>query len=123
MNVKVSDMTEVKIWHNNSCSKSRQTMVLLEEHGVKIDIKNYLVDNITIEELRNVVSLLGIPARGLIRTKEDEYKDLGLDDLSLGDEILLEAMVKTPKLIERPIVINGNRATLGRPPINVLEII
>jgi len=113
----------IKILHNPRCSKSRQTLALLKEKGVKPVVVQYLVDTPTAAELTEIVSLLRLTPRDLMRRKEAPYKELGLDDPSLTDEQLIAAMVAHPVLIERPIVINGGKAALGRPPQAVLEII
>lgn len=113
----------IKILHNPRCSKSRQTLALLKEKGVEPVVVQYLVDTPTAAELTEIVSLLRLTPRDLMRRKEAPYKELGLDDPSLTDEQLIAAMVAHPVLIERPIVINGGKAALGRPPQAVLEII
>lgn len=111
------------IYHNPRCSKSRQTLALLEERGVQPEIVLYLETPPSAEALQSVLGKLGISARELLRSGEDEYKanDLGNPDLS--ETQLIEAMVRWPKLIERPIVVNGDRAAIGRPPEAVLDII
>lgn len=115
------------IFHNPRCSKSRQTLALLEENGIEPDIRLYLENPPTVVELKALLSQLGIDARSLLRKGEDEYKSLQLSDKSLSDAALIEAMVSHPRLIERPIVTRTagreSRAVLGRPPENVLEII
>lgn len=116
-------MSEVTIYHNPRCSKSRQTLALLEENGIAPVVRKYLDDAPSAEELKLVLSQLGISARELLRTKEAEYKENGLNDSSLPDEQIIKVMTEVPKLIERPIVIKGNQARIGRPPESVLEII
>ncbi|MGH1432054.1 MAG: arsenate reductase (glutaredoxin) [Neptuniibacter sp.] len=116
-------MSEVTIYHNPRCSKSRQTLALLEENGITPEIRKYLDDAPSVEELKLILSQLGISARELLRTKEAEYKEHGLNDSSLSDEQILKVMTEVPKLIERPIVIKGDQARIGRPPESVLEII
>lgn len=116
-------MSEVTIYHNPRCSKSRQTLALLEENGITPEVRKYLDDAPSVEELKLILSQLGISARELLRTKEAEYKEHGLNDSSLSDEQILKVMTEVPKLIERPIVIKGNQARIGRPPESVLEII
>jgi len=116
-------MSEVTIYHNPRCSKSRQTLALLEENGITPEIRKYLDDAPSVEELKLILSQLGISAHELLRTKEAEYKEHGLNDSSLSDEQILKVMTEVPKLIERPIVIKGNLALIGRPPESVLEII
>ena len=116
-------MSEVTIYHNPRCSKSRQTLALLEENGITPEVRKYLDDAPSVEELKLILSQLGISARELLRTKETEYKEHGMNDSSLSDEQILKVMTEVPKLIERPIVIKGNQARIGRPPESVLEII
>ncbi len=116
-------MSEVTIYHNPRCSKSRQTLALLEENGVTPEVRKYLDDAPSAEELKQVLSQLGITARELLRTKETEFKENGLDDSSLSDDQIIKVMTEVPKLIERPIVIKGDQARIGRPPESVLEII
>lgn len=109
------------IWHNPRCSKSRQTLALLEENGLTPSIRLYLEDAPTVQEIRAVLDMLGIQPRALMRTGEADYKAQNLKTVE-GDA-LIDAMAATPKLIERPVVINGNKAALGRPPENVLAIL
>ena len=116
-------MSKVTIYHNPRCSKSRQTLQLLEEKGVDPDVILYLETPPDKSTLAGLIDQLGISARELIRTGEDEYKAMKLSDKSLADEALIDAMVTAPKLIQRPIVVSGGKAVLGRPPENVLEII
>lgn len=111
-----------KIFHNPRCSKSRQTLAMLEEKGIQPEIINYLETPPSEDELKEILKLLGIGPRDLMRTGEAEYKAQGLDDESLSDEALIKAMATTPKLIERPIVIANGKAALGRPPEKVLDI-
>ncbi len=111
------------IYHNPRCSKSRATMALLEEQGVELETVRYLDTPPTREQLKEVLALLGISARQLLRKGEEEYKSLGLADESLDEEALIEAMVNHPRLIERPIVISNGKAAIGRPPESVLEIL
>lgn len=110
------------IWHNPRCSKSRETLALLEEKGEQPAIRKYLEDAPSAEEIREILALLGIEPRALMRTKEALYKELGLADVS-DNEALIKAMADNPKLIERPVVIKNGKASLGRPPESVLEIL
>ncbi len=114
---------KIKIFHNPRCSKSRQTLELLQSKGVDPEITEYLKTPPSKQELTAILDMLGLEPRQLMRTKEAEYKENGLDDESLSREQLIDAMIRFPKLIERPIVINNNKAALGRPPENILEII
>ncbi|AHK15464.1 MAG: arsenate reductase (glutaredoxin) [Alcanivorax sp.] len=116
-------MSEITIYHNPRCSKSRETLALLEEQGITPVIVEYLKDIPSAETLRDVLTKLGLTPRQLLRTKEDDYKALNLSDTSLSDDALIEAMCAHPKLIERPIVIKGKNARIGRPPQQVLEIL
>ncbi len=111
------------IYHNPRCSKSRQTLQLLQEHQVEPDVVLYLETPPDAATLKSLLKKLGIGARDLLRKGEDTYKELNLGDTSLDDDALIAAMVANPKLIERPIVVKGNAAVLGRPPENVLELI
>ncbi len=115
----------VKIYHNPRCSKSRQTLQLLQERGIAPEIIDYLDHPPSIDELESILQLLKLEPRELMRRQESEYKALGLDDPLLSREILIESMVNSPKLIERPIVINQDnaKAALGRPPEAVLAIL
>ncbi len=116
-------MSAVTIYHNPRCSKSRQTLQLLEDNGVKPDIVLYLETPLSADEINVVLKKLGISARDLLRKGEDAYKENNLSDSSLSDDELVAAMVASPKLIERPIVVKGSKAVLGRPPENVLALI
>lgn len=112
-----------KIYHNPRCSKSRQTLELLHEHNIEADIVEYLKTPPSKAELEALLNMLGLEPRELMRTKEAEYKELGLDDESLSREALIDAMVANPKLIERPIVIHNGKAAIGRPPEKILDIL
>lgn len=117
-------MTEpTRIYHNPRCSKSRQALALLEEHGVVPEIIRYLETPPTTAELADLLDKLGLQPRDLMRQKEAEYKELGLDNPELSNNALIAAMVAHPKLIERPIVVKGSKAALGRPPESVLTLL
>lgn len=116
-------MSDVTMYHNPRCSKSRQTLALLEENGVTPTIVKYLETPPSADELKLVLSQLDISARDLLRKKEAEYKEAGLDDASLSDDQVIAKMIEFPKLIERPIVVKGEQARIGRPPESVLEIL
>ena len=117
-------MTKVSIYHNPKCSKSRQTLELLKSHNCDIQIIKYLKQPPSHSELQHIIEILNLQSpRELIRQKEAEYKSLHLDNENLSASELIEAMIANPKLIERPIVISGKRAVIGRPPENALEII
>ena len=113
-----------RIYHNPRCSKSRQTLELLHEKGIDVSVIEYLNTPPSKSELENIISLLGIEARALLRTTQEEYKLAGLDDHSKSDDEIINAMIAYPILIERPIVIkNGTSAAIGRPPQAVLKLI
>lgn len=116
-------MPDVVIYHNPRCSKSRQTLALIQGLGVRPKVVEYLQAPPSAAQLKGFLKALGMKPRDLMRRKEPEYKAQGLDDASLSDDDLIAAMVRTPKLIERPVVTNGARVALGRPPENVLEIL
>jgi arsenate reductase len=111
------------IYHNPSCSKSRETLQILQDNNVDADIVEYLEDPPSADELRRIVDLLGVTARDLLRSTEQVYKDADLDDDSLSDDEIIEAICEYPALLQRPIVISGERAVIGRPPDKVLEIL
>jgi arsenate reductase (glutaredoxin) len=113
----------IRIYHNSRCSKSRSVLALLQQHGKPFEIVNYLETPPTAGELKALLSLLGIDARKLLRSGEDVYAQLHLDNASLDDEALIEAMAKHPRLIERPIVVANDNAVIGRPPEAVLRIL
>jgi len=116
-------MSELFIYHNPRCSKSRQTLALLEEQGVKPEVIEYLKTPPSVDSLSEIIDQLGISARQLLRKGEAEYKNLNLADESLTEQQLIQAMCEHPKLIERPIVIYNGKAIIGRPPEAVLEIL
>lgn len=113
----------VKIYHNPRCSKSRATMKLLEEKGIAPTVIEYLKTPPDAKTLDSFLKKLGMEPRDLMRKGEAPYKELNLKDESKSRGELIQAMVNNPILIERPIVVNGNRVALGRPPENVLEIL
>lgn len=115
-------MSDVTIYHNPRCSKSRTTLALLEEHGVSPDVVLYLETPPSEQDISGLLAKLGMTAGQLVRRGEDAYKDCGLGKGS-SDAQVLAAMAEHPKLIERPIVVMGSRAVLGRPPENVLALI
>ena len=116
-------MTDITIYHNNRCSKSRATLALIEDKTDNLTIVNYLENPPTLVELENIIVLLGFSsARQLMRTGETIYKELKLKD-EQSESALLQAMLVNPKLIERPIVLANGKAKIGRPPESVLDII
>lgn len=114
----------IKIYHNPRCSKSRETLTLLQEKGITPTVVEYLTTPPSVAEIEKLLKMLGFAdARQLMRTKEDIYKELKLADDSVTQAQLIQAMHDNPKLIERPIVVKGKKAKLGRPPEQVLEIL
>lgn len=111
----------MEIWHNPRCTKSREALALLEEKGEQVTIREYLKDTATKEELVELINKLGIKPIQLIRKVEAVFKE-NFKGKDLTDDQWIDAMVEYPKLIERPIVINGNKAVIGRPPVLVLDI-
>lgn len=116
-------MTDLTLYHNPRCSKSRGALELLEARGLHPHVVRYLETPPSATELRALLAKLGIGARQLLRSGEDEYKALSLGDASLSEAQLIEAMVQHPKLIERPILVAGDKAVIGRPPEKVLELL
>jgi arsenate reductase len=116
-------MTELTLYHNPRCSKSRGALELLEARGLQPRQVRYLETPPSAEELKALLGKLGIDARQLLRSGEEEYKTLNLADPSLSEEQLIAAMASHPKLIERPILIVGDKAMIGRPPERILEIL
>lgn len=114
----------VKIYHNPRCSKSRETLSLLQNQGVEPQVVLYLETPPDAGSVRKLLAMLGMSsARELMRQKEDLYKSLNLGDSQLSEEALVQALVENPKLIERPIVVANGQARIGRPPEQVLEIL
>ncbi|WP_444919582.1 arsenate reductase (glutaredoxin) [Microbulbifer sp. CnH-101-G] len=111
------------IYHNPRCSKSRQTLQLLQDNGVEPEMILYLQNPPSAGALKQILQKLGMPARDLLRTGEEPYKQLNLKDEALSEAQLIEAMVENPILIQRPIVVKGDKATIGRPPENALELL
>ena len=116
-------MSDYIIYHNPRCSKSRQTLSLLKEHGIEPQIILYLEEPPKPKQIKTILSQLSMDARALVRKGEADYKEQGLADKSLSDAHLIKMMCQFPKLIERPIVVKDNMAVLGRPPENVLALI
>ena len=113
----------VKIYHNPRCSKSRQTLQLLQEKNVDIEIIEYLKTPPTAAELGDILNKLNMEPRALMRKNEAEYKTTGMDNTGLSLDELIAGMVASPKLIERPIVLANDKAAIGRPPESVLDIL
>lgn len=113
----------IRIFHNPRCSKSRATLALLQERGIEPEITLYLENPPDADELRSILQKLGLTARELMRKGEAEYREQGLADESLTEDELLAAMVASPRLIERPIVLANGQAAIGRPLESVIEIL
>ncbi len=115
-------MQDISIWHNPLCSKSRNALIYLEKKDIIPKIYKYKDEDLKIEQLEEVLQLLDINARDWIRTKEDKYKELNLDN-ETNEDILLQAMLDNPELIERPVVINNKKAVIARPLEKIDEIL
>lgn len=122
MGGKFERTSDIVMWHNPRCTKSRQTLALLRERGVEPEIREYLKNPPSADELDDVLRRLAIEPRQLMRKKEKPYHDRQLADEALSRDELIAAMVEEPILIERPVVIRGERAALGRPPENVTAL-
>jgi arsenate reductase len=116
-------MSAYKIFHNPRCSKSRQALQILQDNNCDIEIINYLETDLNASLIKDVLHKMSLKPRDILRTSEQDYKDNNLKEDNFSDDDLIDYMIKHPKLIERPIVIKGHRAVLGRPPENVLELI
>lgn len=117
-------MAELKILHNPRCSKSRETLALLQDKGLTPEVVEYLKEPLNVAELKTLYAQLGLTdVTSMMRVKEAEYKDAGLDNPSTTDDERFAAMAACPKLMERPVVINGGVAKIGRPPESVLDIL
>ncbi len=116
-------MSDVRIYHNPRCSKSRATLELLQDKGIEPEVIKYLSTPPSAEELDRILKLLKLEPRQLMRPTEAEYSELNLADNSLTRTQLIEAMVAHPRLIQRPIVLANGKASLGRPPEAVLDIL
>jgi len=116
-------MAKVTVYHNPRCSKSRQTLALLEDHGVESVVVEYLKDAPDAKALKALVKKLGLRPKDAVRKGEAVFKELGLSNKLDDDDAMIRAIAKHPILLERPIVVAGAKARLGRPPEQVLEII
>lgn len=110
------------IYHNSRCSKSREVLALLEQLGRPFEVIHYLQTPMDESSLRQLLDKLSLPPQQLIRNKEDEYKQLGLDQPGLSDEVYLQAMLTHPELMERPVVAFGNKAVIARPATRLQEL-
>jgi arsenate reductase len=115
-------MSNIKIYHNPKCSKSRATLALLEEQGIEAEVIKYLDTPPSRAELTVLLDMLGLSAKGLMRNKEDIYTELGINEID-DEDVLIGLMIANPKLIERPIVIKDGKAAIGRPIENVVALL
>lgn len=116
-------MTDLTLYHNPRCSKSRAALELLEARGLAPNVVRYLETPLDANQINALLGKLGISARQLLRTGEDEYKSLNLADASLSERTLIEAIAAHPKLMERPILETADNAVIGRPPEQILELL
>ena len=115
-------MSAFQIFHNSRCSKSRQALQILQDNNCDIEIINYLETDLDLSLIKDVLKKLSLKPRDILRTSEQDFKDNNLKEDNLSDDDLIDYMIKYPKLIERPIVIKGDKAVLGRPPENILKL-
>lgn len=116
-------MADIKIYHNPKCTKSRQALALLQEKGFEPEIIEYLKTPPDAPAIKLLLTQLRLEPRDILREKEKEFAEAGLDDDGLSDDDIINAIVKFPKLLERPIVQRGNRAAIGRPTENILPLL
>lgn len=116
-------MSKFEIYHNPACSKSRATLALLQAHGVEPVLRLYLQDAPDAQTIRFLLTALAVDIRALLRSSEPEYQERALNDITLSEQQLIDALVSCPQLLQRPIVVCGNRAVIGRPPENVLPLL
>jgi len=116
-------MTPYILWHNPRCSKSREALALLRDRGIEPQVLDYLAHPPHCAEIERVAAALGAPVKTMMRTHEPEYAALGLDEPGVSDAALFAAMAGHPRLIQRPLLIHGERAVVGRPPARVLELL
>ncbi|MEA3353754.1 MAG: arsenate reductase (glutaredoxin) [Campylobacterota bacterium] len=114
----------IKIWHNNRCSKSREAKAILEDSGYEFETFEYLKNEFTKEDIKDIISKLGIDdIRDMLRDKESEYKELNIADSAKTQEEIIDLVVANPKLVERPIIIKGDKAVIARPMENLTELL
>lgn len=116
-------MNDLTIYHNPRCSKSRQTLQIIRDHGIQPIVVEYLKAPLRESELKNISRLLNKRPKEFVRKNEDDFKENNIKDIIENDIELISGMVKFPKIIERPIVLYKNKAVIGRPPENVLELL
>ena len=113
----------ITIYHNPKCSKSRKALEIIKSKNIEPRIILYLLNKLSKTEVKNLLSKLGLSIRDILRTEEDEYKNNNLKNEKLSDDKLIEFLIKFPKLLERPIVVKNNKAVIGRPPENILNLL
>ena len=114
---------EVIIYHNPKCSKSRQALEIIKSKNIEPTIILYLINKLSKTEVKKLLSKLGLSIRDILRTGEDEYKNNNLKNENLTDDRLIDFLIKFPKLLQRPIVVKDNKAVVGRPPENILDVL
>jgi len=114
---------KVIIYHNPKCSKSREALEIIKSKNIEPTIILYLVNKLSKTEVKKLLSKLGLSIRDILRTGEDEYKNNNLKNENLTDDKLIDCLIKFPKLLQRPIVVKDNKAVVGRPPENILDIL
>ena len=114
---------EVIIYHNPKCSKSRKALEIIKSKNIEPIIILYLVNKLSKTEVKNLLSKLGLSIRDILRTGEDEYKNNNLKNENLTDDKLIDFLIKFPKLLQRPLVVKDNKAVVGRPPENILNLL
>ena len=114
---------EIIIYHNPKCSKSRKALEIIKRKNIEPTIILYLVNKLSKAEIKYLLLKLGLSIRDILRTGEDEYKNNNLKNENLSDDKLMEFLIKFPKLLQRPIVVKNNKAVIGRPPENILNLL
>lgn len=112
----------IVIYQNPTCSKCRETIKILESHGVPFTSIDYILDPPSIDEMKTIIKKLGVSPRDIFRKKEPLYDDIGIENRDISDNDLIRILIENPELIERPIVIKGDRAVIARPPEKVSEL-
>lgn len=116
-------MSDYILLHNSRCSKSREALALLQARNIELTIRQYLINPLDEKEMRSLLVALNISARELLRTSEPLFKELGLKESSHSEEFLIQAMCEHPKLMQRPVLMHGEHARIGRPPEKILELL
>ena len=114
---------KIIIYHNPKCSKSRKALEIIKSKNIEPTIVLYLTNKLSRTEVENLLSKLGLSIRYILRTEEDEYKNNNLKNENLTDDKLIDFLIKFPKLLQRPIIVRNNKAVIGRPPENILDVL